>query len=44
MAGTQNLRYATEYQIDAIKLLTSMTNGTIDLIPQLVELNLFDKL
>ena len=42
MAGTQNLRYATEYQIDAIKLLTSMTNGTIDLIPQLVELNLFE--
>ena len=42
MAGTQNLRYATEYQIDGIKLLTSMTNGTIDLIPQLVELNLFE--
>ena len=42
MAGTQNLRYATEYQLDRIALLTSVGNGLIDLTPQLVELNLFE--
>lgn len=42
MAGTQNLRYATEYQLDRITLLTSVGGGLIDLTPQLVELNLFE--
>ena len=42
MSGTQNLRYATEYQLDRITLLTSVGDGIIDLTPQLVELNLFE--
>jgi hypothetical protein len=42
MAGTQNLRYATEYQLDNITLLTSVGSGIIDLTPLLVEFSLFE--
>jgi hypothetical protein len=42
MAGTQNLRYATEYQLDGVTLISSVNGGIIDLTPQLIELSLFE--
>jgi hypothetical protein len=42
MAGTPNLRYATEYQLNSITLLTSIGGGVIDLTPQVVEFSLFE--
>jgi hypothetical protein len=40
--GTTNLRYATEYQLDYINLVTSMQGGVVPLFGSLVELNLFE--
>jgi hypothetical protein len=40
--GTTNLRYATEYQIDYINLMSNLQGGVINLIEFLVELNIFE--
>jgi hypothetical protein len=40
--GTTNVRYATEYQLDEINLITSMSSGAVSMVPYLVELNLFE--
>jgi len=41
-AGTTNLNYSTEYQLEYINLVTSMQDGIIPLFGFLVELNLFE--
>jgi hypothetical protein len=40
--GTTNVRYATEYQLDKIDLITNMSGGIVSMIPFLIELNLFE--
>ena len=40
--GTTNVRYATEYQLDSINLITAMSGGVVSMVPFLVELNLFE--
>lgn len=40
--GTTNVRYATEYQLDKIDLITNMSSGIVSMIPFLIELNLFE--
>ena len=42
MSGTKNIQYATEYQLDSISLVTSLQNGVINMLPFMVELNLFE--
>ena len=42
MSGTPNIRYATDYQLDKIDLITSLVGGKINLLPFMVELNLFE--
>jgi len=42
MAGTTNIGYATDYQLDSITLVTSLQNGVINMLPFMVELNLFE--
>ncbi len=42
MLGTKNIQYATEYQLDSISLVTSLQNGVINMLPFMVELNLFE--
>jgi hypothetical protein len=42
MLGTKNIQYATEYQLDSISLITSLQNGVINMLPFMVELNLFE--
>lgn len=40
--GTGNIRYPTDYQISHLSLITSVQNGVVNLLPFLVELNLFE--
>jgi len=42
MAGTPNINYATDYQLDKVDLITSLSGGKVNLIPFMVELNLFE--
>jgi len=41
-SGTKSLHYATDYQLDKIDLITSLSGGKVNLIPFMVELNLFE--
>lgn len=36
------VKYATDYQLDKISLITSLSGGVVNLIPFMVELNLFE--
>jgi len=41
--GTLNVRYPTDYQLDKLNLITSMTGtGSIDLMPLMIEISLFE--
>jgi hypothetical protein len=41
--GTQNINYSTDYNLKQLNLITSMAgNGTVNLMPFLLELNLFE--
>ena len=42
MAGTTNIRYATDYQLDSLTLISSLQNGAVNMLPFMVELNLFE--
>ena len=42
MAGTTNIRYATDYQLDSLSLISSLQNGAVNMLPFMVELNLFE--
>ena len=42
MTGTINVNYATDYQLDQIDLITSLGDGIVNLLPFMVELNLFE--
>jgi hypothetical protein len=42
MSGTKNLHYATDYQLDELTLITSLIGGKVNLLPFMVELNLFE--
>jgi hypothetical protein len=42
-SGTQNLNYSTDYNLKTLNLITSLTGqGTVNLMPLMVELNLFE--
>lgn len=40
--STGSINYATDYQLDSLVLVTSLTDGIVNLMPYLVELNLFE--
>ena len=42
MAGTPNINYVTDYQLDKLELITSLSGGRVNLLPFMVELNLFE--
>ena len=42
MAGTPNVNYATDYQLDKLELITSLSGGKVNLLPFMVEMNLFE--
>ena len=42
--GTTNVRYATDYNLKSLNLITSLQGGIIDLMPMMIELNLFEDL
>jgi hypothetical protein len=42
IAGTQYLRYPTDYNLVALNLITPFQNGTVNLMPFMLELNLFE--
>ena len=42
-SGTQNINYSTDYNLKQLNLITSMTGGgTVNLMPMMVELDLFE--
>jgi hypothetical protein len=40
--GTTSLKYPTDYQITLLNLITPLDNGVVNLLPFMVELNLFE--
>lgn len=42
MAAISNVNYSTDYRLEKINLITSLSNGVVNLIPFMVELNLFE--
>ena len=42
MADNSNIKYSTDYRLEKIDLITSLNNGRVNLIPFMVELNLFE--
>lgn len=42
MAESTNVQYSTDYRLEKINLVTSLSNGVVNLIPFMVELNLFE--
>jgi hypothetical protein len=41
-SGTQNLRYPTDYNLLALNLITPLSDGNVNLMPFMLELNLFE--
>lgn len=42
--GTTDLRYPTDYNLKTLNLITSLKDGVVNLMPFLIELNLFEDL
>jgi hypothetical protein len=40
--GTLNVRYATDFHLEQLTLITPLTNGIIDLMPLMLEISLFE--
>jgi hypothetical protein len=40
--GTQSIRYPTDYNLKTLNLITPLTNGVVNLMPFMIELNLYE--